>query len=138
MISFVSPTELKMIYIRLLLSVTAFQIVASLPVDLKSKYSNLFCLPLTGPVSFVKHFSYKDIKKATDNFCRVIYRSSDRAAYTARFQDGGLALVKEIKRFEQRKDAFYKEVQLLGRLHHRHLLALIGFSIDHKRFGLLD
>ncbi|KAK4763258.1 hypothetical protein SAY87_013002 [Trapa incisa] len=88
--------------------------------------------PPPGPVSLVRQFSYKDIKRATDGFCRIIYNSSHGAAYKAKFRDGGVALVKEIKDFEQTKDAFYREVQLLGRLHHRHLLPLIGFSMEQK------
>lgn len=91
-------------------------------------------LLVAGLVSLVRHFSYKDIKRATDGFCRIIYNSPHGAAYKARFRDGGLALVKEIKDFEQTKDVFYREVQLLGRLHHRHLLPLMGFSMEQKRY----
>lgn len=92
-------------------------------------------LTLTGPVSFVRHFSYKDIKKATGSFCRIIYHDTHGAAYRANFDDAGLALVKEVKEFDQSKEVFYREVQLLGRLHHRHLLALRGFSMEKKRYG---
>ncbi|PKI33953.1 probable receptor-like protein kinase At1g49730 isoform X4 [Punica granatum] len=95
-------------------------------------HSCLHRSPPPGPVSFVRRFSYKDIKKATDGFCRIIYSSAHGAAYKAKFRDGELALVKEIKDFEQTKDVFYREVQLLGRLHHRHLLPLIGFSMEQK------
>ncbi|KAI4383728.1 hypothetical protein MLD38_009531 [Melastoma candidum] len=88
--------------------------------------------PPTGPVSFVRHFSYKDIKKATDGFCRIIYVDCDGAAYRATFRDVGVALVKEVKAFHLGNDVFYQEVQLLGRLHHRHLLPLKGFSMGCK------
>ncbi|XP_031387353.1 probable receptor-like protein kinase At1g49730 isoform X2 [Punica granatum] len=105
--------------------------------ELRSEFyrevANLLIVSSTaGPVSFVRRFSYKDIKKATDGFCRIIYSSAHGAAYKAKFRDGELALVKEIKDFEQTKDVFYREVQLLGRLHHRHLLPLIGFSMEQK------
>ncbi|XP_062172391.1 probable receptor-like protein kinase At1g49730 isoform X2 [Alnus glutinosa] len=53
-----------------------------------------------------------------------------------RFQDGGVALVKEVT--SQEKDVFYREVQLLGRLHHRHLLPLRGFSTGNKRVLIFD
>ncbi|KAI4385421.1 hypothetical protein MLD38_003448 [Melastoma candidum] len=85
-----------------------------------------------GPISFVRHFSYKDIKKATDGFCRIIYDDCDGAAYRATFRDVGVALVKEVKAFQLGNDVFYQEVQLLGRLHHRHLLPLKGFSMGCK------
>jgi hypothetical protein len=82
----------------------------------------------------VRHLSYKEIKKATDGFHRIIYCNSHGTAYKARFQDGGVALVKEVTAFSQELDVFYREVQLLGRLHHRHLLPLRGFSTGNKRF----
>ncbi|XP_030520722.1 probable receptor-like protein kinase At1g49730 isoform X2 [Rhodamnia argentea] len=91
-----------------------------------------------GPVSFVRHFSYKDIKKATDSFCRIIYSDAHGAAYRANFSDAGLALVKEVKEFDQSKEVFYREVQLLGRLHHRHLLALRGFCMGQKSLLVFD
>lgn len=71
---------------------------------------------------------------ATDGFHRIVYTNSHGAAYKARFQDGEVALVKEIQALNLEKDALYREIQLLGRLHHRHLLALRGFSTGRKRF----
>ncbi|GMN60169.1 hypothetical protein TIFTF001_029248 [Ficus carica] len=91
-----------------------------------------------GRISFIKHFSYKDIKRATDGFHRIVYSNSHGAAYKAKFQDGGVALVKEIRVLNQEKEVFYREVQLLGRLHHRHLLALRGFSNGRKRLLVFD
>uniref|UniRef100_A0A6M2EUN0 Protein kinase domain-containing protein n=1 Tax=Populus davidiana TaxID=266767 RepID=A0A6M2EUN0_9ROSI len=92
----------------------------------------------SSPESSVRRFSYKDIKRATDGFHRIIYSNSHGAAYRARFQDGEVALVKEVKDLNQGKDDFLKEVQLLGQLHHRHLLALKGFSTGHKRLLVYD
>ncbi|GKU93728.1 hypothetical protein SLEP1_g7297 [Rubroshorea leprosula] len=91
-----------------------------------------------GPISFVKHYAYKDVKKATDGFNRVIYGNSHGAAYKARLEDGEVALVKEATVFNERKDFFYREVQFLERLHHRHLLPLRGFSTGHKRLLVFD
>ena len=92
------------------------------------------CVPISGRISLITRFSYKDIKKATDGFHRVVYSNSRGAAYKARFRDGGVALIKEIKDLNQEKEVFYRDVQLLGRLHHRHLLQLRGFSTGSKRF----
>ncbi|WCJ40127.1 Protein kinase superfamily protein [Euphorbia peplus] len=92
----------------------------------------------SGPVSFARRFSYKQVKRATDSFHRIIYTDSHGTAYKARFQDGEIALVKELNDLDQGDDVFYREVQLLGRLHHRHLLALKGFSIGHKRLLVFD
>ncbi|KAK8697685.1 hypothetical protein V6N13_113824 [Hibiscus sabdariffa] len=82
----------------------------------------------SGPILFVKKFSYKDVKRATDGFQRIAYSNSHGAAYKARFEGGEVALVKEARAFNEGKESFYREVQFLGRLHHRHLLALRGFS----------
>ncbi|XP_059429060.1 probable receptor-like protein kinase At1g49730 [Corylus avellana] len=99
---------------------------------------SLFAGRWSGPILFVRHLSYKDIKKATDGFHRIIYCNSHGTAYKARFQDGGVALVKEVTAFSQELDVFYREVQLLGRLHHRHLLPLRGFSTGNKRLLIFD
>lgn len=97
--------------------------------DQKLTFSILF----SGPIIFVKRFPYKDIKRATDGFQSFMYTNSHIAVYKARFQDGGVSLIKEIRDYSQAEHVFYREVQLLGRLHHRHLLALRGFSTGHKR-----
>ncbi|XP_062082437.1 probable receptor-like protein kinase At1g49730 [Humulus lupulus] len=89
-------------------------------------------------LSFIKRYAYKDIKKATDGFHRIVYSTSHGAAYKAKFRDGGIVLVKEITEINQEKEEFYRKVQLLGRLHHRHLLALRGFSFGHKRLLVFD
>lgn len=90
-------------------------------------------------VSLVKHFSYKDIKKATDGFRRIIDNSSRGNSYKARFQNGVVATIKEVKGFDECDDAsFYREVQLLGRLHHRHIVALSGFSTGPKRYLVFE
>ncbi|XP_017982950.1 PREDICTED: probable receptor-like protein kinase At1g49730 isoform X2 [Theobroma cacao] len=86
----------------------------------------------------MKKFSYKDVKRATDGFHRIIYSNSRGAAYKAKFEGGEVALVKEARAFDEGIDNFYREVQFLGRLHHRHLLALRGFSTGHKRLLVFD
>lgn len=80
----------------------------------------------------MRRFSYAEIKRATGGFNRVVYTNPRSAAYNAKFQDGRVALVKELRALND--NVFNTEVQLLGRLHHRHLLALRGFSTGHKRF----
>ena len=92
-------------------------------------------LNCSGTVFFVRRISYKDVKRATDRFQRVIYSNSEVSAYAAKFgEGGGVCLVKEVKDFGQQNDIFYRQLQFLGRLHHRHLLSLKGFSVgQHKR-----
>lgn len=93
---------------------------------------------IVGPSLFLRHFSYKDIKRATGSFGRIIAVRSHGSVYNAKFKDGHVALVKEIKAFNQAKDVFYREVQHLGRLHHRHLVALRGFSAERERFLVFE
>lgn len=81
----------------------------------------------------MRRFPYKEIKKATGGFNRSVYSNPRGVAYNAKFQDGRVALVKEPRALSD--NVFITEVQLLGRLHHRHLLTLRGFSTGHKRFG---
>ncbi|XP_043718795.1 probable receptor-like protein kinase At1g49730 isoform X1 [Telopea speciosissima] len=92
----------------------------------------------SGQLSFLRHFSNKNIKRATAGFSRIVARLSSGPVYRAKFQDGLMAMVKEVKTFPQGKDAFYKEVQLLGHLHHCHLVGLRGFSTGRERFLVFE
>ncbi|CAA0813006.1 Protein kinase superfamily protein [Striga hermonthica] len=92
-----------------------------------------------GPPYNVKCFSYNDIKRATGGFRRVVESSSRGATYEAKFRNGRVAIVKEVKlSVREDLDLFYREVQFLGRLHHRHIAALCGFSDGPKRFLVFE
>ncbi|XP_072957476.1 probable receptor-like protein kinase At1g49730 isoform X4 [Typha angustifolia] len=58
--------------------------------------------------------------------------------YRARFADGIVATIKQVRSLDRGKDTFYREVQRLGRLHHRHLVRLQGFSEGEERFLVFD
>ncbi|XP_004487442.1 probable receptor-like protein kinase At1g49730 [Cicer arietinum] len=99
----------------------------------------------SGSVLFVRRISYKEVRKATDGFQRIVFSNSEISAYAANFgeSDGGVCLVKEVKDFDRgNDDNFHRQVQFLGRLHHRHLLSLKGFSLKHnhksKRLLIFD
>ncbi|XP_027181376.1 probable receptor-like protein kinase At1g49730 isoform X1 [Coffea eugenioides] len=86
-------------------------------------------------VYFVKCFSHKDLKKATDGFKRIQDSSINGTTYRAKFHNGHIAVVKEIRMFDNLDDdAFCRKVQLLSRLHHRHIASLSGYSAGNKRF----
>lgn len=88
----------------------------------------------------MRRISYNDVRSATDGFRRVVFSNSEVSAYAANFGEGGggVCLVKELKDFDQRNgDSFHQQVQFLGRLHHRHLLSLKGFSVGRNRKRLL-
>lgn len=90
----------------------------------------------SGTTSFIRRFSYNDIKRATDNFRRAVDNSFH--GYKANFQDGTVAMVKEVRDFDEGNDIFYEELQLFGCLHHRNIVSLTGYSTGHKRFLVFE
>lgn len=75
-------------------------------------------------------FSYRETKKATDNFNTVIGQGGFGTVYKAQLSDGSLLAVKRMNKVsEQGEDEFCRELELLARLHHRHLVTLRGFCI---------
>ncbi|KAM7251489.1 hypothetical protein ACFE04_023372 [Oxalis oulophora] len=93
-----------------------------------------------GPSSMFRKFSYKVTKKATENFSTIIGQGGFGTVFKAQFDDGSVAAVKRMDKVsEQGKDEFCREIELLARLHHRHLVALIGFCAEkHERFLMYE
>ncbi|KAI9182128.1 hypothetical protein LWI28_022364 [Acer negundo] len=93
-----------------------------------------------GPTSVFQKFSYKETKKATDNFNTIIGQGGFGTVFKAQFSDGSLIAVKRMNKVsEQAEDEFCREIELLARLHHRHLVALRGFCIGkHERFLMYE
>ncbi|KAL0384221.1 UNVERIFIED_CONTAM: putative receptor-like protein kinase [Sesamum radiatum] len=93
-----------------------------------------------GPSFMFRKFSYKETKKATNNFDTVIGQGGFGIVYKAEFPDGMVAAVKRMNKVsEQAEDDFCRELELLARLHHRHLVALRGFCIErHERFLMYE
>ncbi|RRT32924.1 hypothetical protein B296_00049944 [Ensete ventricosum] len=58
--------------------------------------------------------------------------------YKARFPNGLVGAVKRVRSQQLGKDTFFENVQLLGRLHHRHLVRLKGFSEGKYRYVPLE
>lgn len=75
-----------------------------------------------------RKFSYREIRKATKDFSAVIGSGGFGTVHRAEFSNGLVAAVKRMNRSsEQADDEFCREIELLARLHHRHLVALKGF-----------
>lgn len=93
-----------------------------------------------GPSCMFRKFSYKETKKATNNFSTVIGQGGFGIVYKAEFQEGLVAAVKRMsKASEQAEGDFCRELELLARLHHRHLVSLRGFCIErHERFLMYE
>ncbi|XP_021993124.1 probable receptor-like protein kinase At1g49730 isoform X2 [Helianthus annuus] len=93
-----------------------------------------------GPSSMLTKFSYKETKKATNNFSTIIGQGGFGTVYKAQFSDGSIVAVKHMDKVsEQAVEEFCREILLLARLHHRHLVALKGFCIEkHERFLMYE
>ncbi|GFP84582.1 probable receptor-like protein kinase at1g49730 [Phtheirospermum japonicum] len=80
------------------------------------------------PSCMFRKFSYKETKKATNDFSTVIGQGGFGIVYKAEFRDGLVAAVKRMTKVSEQADVdFCRELELLARLHHRHLVALRGF-----------
>ncbi|KAL9417858.1 hypothetical protein AB3S75_040783 [Citrus x aurantiifolia] len=91
-----------------------------------------------GPSPMFQKFSYKETKKATDNFSTIIGQGGFGTVYKAQFSDGSLIAVKRMDKIsEQVEGDFCREIELLARLHHRHLVALRGFCIEKRERFLM-
>jgi len=79
----------------------------------------------------LKHFKFKDIKRATNNFCRrnILGEGGYGIVYKGCLLDGTIVAVKRLKRhvLDVRDDQFHTEVGVIGLVVHRNLLHLTGF-----------
>lgn len=91
-----------------------------------------------GPSPMFREFGYKETRKATNNFSTIIGQGGFGTVYKAEFSDGLIAAVKQMNKVsEQAEDEFCREIELLARLHHRHLVALRGFCIQKQERFLM-
>lgn len=79
-------------------------------------------------------FTYKELQKATDNFTMVIGKGAFGPVYKAMLPNTAVAAVKVLSNSsKQGEKEFQNEVMLLGRLHHRNLLNLMGYCVEGGR-----
>ncbi|XP_039138947.1 probable receptor-like protein kinase At1g49730 [Dioscorea cayenensis subsp. rotundata] len=94
------------------------------------------CSEGTSPM--FRRFSYKETKKATNSFSTVLGSGGFGTVYRAQFSDGSMVAVKRMNKVSrQGEEEFCREMELLGRLHHRHLVALKGFCVDRQERFLM-
>ncbi|XP_059442343.1 calcium/calmodulin-regulated receptor-like kinase 1 [Corylus avellana] len=78
--------------------------------------------------SGILEYSYKDLQKATCNFTTLIGQGAFGPVYRAKMSTGETVAVKVLATdSKQGAKEFQTEVMLLGRLHHRNLVNLIGY-----------
>ncbi|KAL2635786.1 hypothetical protein R1flu_007265 [Riccia fluitans] len=82
--------------------------------------------------SGVTKFGYGEIKKATNNFTALLGQGAFGPVYKAILQPSGTTLaVKVLSSYsKQGEKEFQTEVMLLGRLHHRNLVNLVGYCAE--------
>ncbi|CAL0313967.1 unnamed protein product [Lupinus luteus] len=86
----------------------------------------------------IPKYSYKDIQKATSNFTTIIGHGAFGSVYKAQMSTGETAAVKVLgTNSRQGEGEFLTEVLLLGRLHHRNLVGLVGYGAERGQHMLL-
>ncbi|KAL6324636.1 hypothetical protein AAG906_013449 [Vitis piasezkii] len=88
--------------------------------------------------SGIPRYSYKDIQKATHNFTTILGQGSFGPVYKATMATGEVVAVKVLaSNSKQGEKEFQTEVSLLGRLHHRNLVNLVGYCVDKGQHMLI-
>ncbi|CAH9067645.1 unnamed protein product [Cuscuta europaea] len=88
--------------------------------------------------SGITRYSYKDIQKATENFMNILGQGSFGPVYKATLPNGEVVAVKKLStNSRQGEREFQTEVTLLGRLHHRNLVNLLGYCVDKGQHMLI-
>lgn len=88
--------------------------------------------------SGILEYSYKDIQKATYNFTSIIGQGAFGSVYKAQMTTGETVAVKVLATdSKQGEKEFHTEVMLLGRLHHRNLVNLVGYCAEKGQHMLI-
>ncbi|KAI4340062.1 hypothetical protein MLD38_024936 [Melastoma candidum] len=89
-------------------------------------------------VSGIPEYSYKDLQKATCNFTTLIGQGAFGPVYKAQMSMGEVVAVKVLATdSKQGEKEFQTEVMLLGRLHHRNLVNLVGYCAEKGQHMLI-
>lgn len=88
--------------------------------------------------SGLPRYQYKDIQKATQNFTTMLGQGSFGPVYKAKMPTGEVVAIKVLASdSKQGEKEFQTEVSLLGRLHHRNLVNLVGYCVDKGQHMLI-
>ncbi|KAL0320749.1 UNVERIFIED_CONTAM: Calcium/calmodulin-regulated receptor-like kinase [Sesamum radiatum] len=88
--------------------------------------------------SGILEYSYKDLQKATCNFTTLIGQGAYGPVYKAQMSSGETVAVKVLATdSKQGEKEFQTEVMLLGRLHHRNLVNLVGYCAEKNQHMLI-
>ncbi|XP_044374518.1 probable LRR receptor-like serine/threonine-protein kinase At4g29180 [Triticum aestivum] len=85
-----------------------------------------------------RRFTYKELKRITNNFNSVIGRGGFGLVYVGCLENGALVAVKmRSETSSQGNTEFLAEAQHLARVHHKNLVSLIGYCKDKKHLSLI-
>lgn len=88
--------------------------------------------------SGIPEYSYKEVQRATNNFTTLIGKGAYGPVYKAQMLSGETVAVKVLANdSKQGEKEFQTEVMLLGRLHHRNLVNLIGYCSEKNQHMLI-
>ncbi|KFK41458.1 hypothetical protein AALP_AA2G133300 [Arabis alpina] len=79
------------------------------------------------------HFAYEELMEITDGFAKqnILGEGGFGCVYKGKLHDGKLVAVKQLKVGSGQGDREFKaEVEIISRVHHRHLVSLVGYCIS--------
>ncbi|CAL9240165.1 unnamed protein product [Arabidopsis halleri] len=89
--------------------------------------------PNGGPYQGKTHFTYEELTDITEGFStqNILGEGGFGFVYKGKLNDGKLVAVKQLKVGSRQGDREFKaEVEIISRVHHRHLVSLVGYCIS--------
>ncbi|CAH8257722.1 unnamed protein product [Arabidopsis lyrata] len=89
--------------------------------------------PNGGPYQGKTHFTYEELTDITEGFSKqnILGEGGFGYVYKGKLNDGKLVAVKQLKVGSRQGDREFKaEVEIISRVHHRHLVSLVGYCIS--------
>ncbi|XP_027076888.1 G-type lectin S-receptor-like serine/threonine-protein kinase LECRK1 [Coffea eugenioides] len=80
----------------------------------------------------LRSFSYNELERATDGFKREVGRNSYGKIYEGTISEGNRKVsVKRLEKFDAEPEGeFTAEMTVMGRIHHKNVVQLVGFCIE--------
>lgn len=87
--------------------------------------------------TLLSNYSYNDVKKMTNGFREKLGAGGYGNVYKGKFPDGRPVAVKMLKKTSDNGNNFVNEVATIGRIHHVHIINLLGFCCDGSARALI-